>query len=169
MKIRIKILLVAAAVPWLLAGGASAPSAETIVPALHKNIRKAFIDRGYDSPAPKLKWIGRRVKLVEKYAKAAGLDDSIDEIIPLPTERANTMTIESQTFFRRPEEVGLDLEFLVARGRLNPVLDGALMPGDKKLVHLIWKITYKFDEVEASDCETRATTHGFAGGICHGR
>lgn len=85
---KIKYMLVAAAVPWLLAGGpeTSAADREKYKPdtiALSKTIRKAYIQRGYDNLAPKVDWIAERVKLITKYAVAANLKESIDELIPL--------------------------------------------------------------------------------------
>ncbi len=73
----------------------------------------------------------------------------IDEIITLPTRKSNDLVIDSQTFHRRPNEVGRDLS-RISRGSsqgLNPALDGALLTADAGLVHIRWKVTYKIDDV----------------------
>jgi membrane protease subunit HflK len=74
----------------------------------------------------------------------------LDEIVPLPTRRSNDLLIDSHTFERRPEEVGKPLSFIArGMGGLNPALDGALMTSDGGLVHVQWKVTYKFDDVKS--------------------
>ena len=73
----------------------------------------------------------------------------IDEIVPLPTRKSNELPIDSHTFHRSKNEIGKSLAF-IARGPtqgLRPDLDGALMTADAGLVHMRWKVTYKFDDV----------------------
>ncbi len=74
----------------------------------------------------------------------------IDEIVPLPTRRSNDLLIDSHTFERRADEIGKPLSFISrGMGGLNPALDGALMTSDGGLVHVQWKVTYKFDDVRS--------------------
>lgn len=78
-----------------------------------------------------------------------GLPIPIDEIVPLPTKKSNNVVIDSHMFHRRPEEMGKSLAF-VMRGShrgLDPALDGALLTADSALVHTLWKVTYKINDV----------------------
>lgn len=71
----------------------------------------------------------------------------IDEIVPLPTRKSNELTIDSHMFHRTRDEIGKPLAF-ITRGPgegLRPMLDGALMTADAGLVHMRWKVTYKFE------------------------
>lgn len=74
----------------------------------------------------------------------------IDEIVPLPTRQSNELLISSHSFRRMPEEIGKPLSF-ISRGMdgLNPAMDGALMTADGGLVHVQWKVTYKFDDLRS--------------------
>lgn len=74
----------------------------------------------------------------------------IDEIVPLPTKQSNELLISSHSFRRSPDEVGKPLSF-IGRGMegLNPAFDGALMTADGGLVHVQWKVTYKFDDLRS--------------------
>jgi regulator of protease activity HflC (stomatin/prohibitin superfamily) len=77
----------------------------------------------------------------------------LEEILRLPTKKANESQIDSHNFYRKPSEVGKELEVLASARRpgqgLNPVLDGALLTADNGLVHVQWKVTYKFNDVRA--------------------
>lgn len=75
----------------------------------------------------------------------------IDEIIPLPTNKSNELLIKSHTFHRTEREIGKPLSFISRSPRrgLDPSLDGALLTADTGLVHVQWKVTYKFDDVGA--------------------
>ncbi len=94
--------------------------------------------------------MGRLLPRVYEAEVVWALPFPLDEIVPLPTRRSNDMLIESHTFQRRADEVGKPLSF-IARGMegLNPALDGALMTADGGLVHVQWKVTYKFDDVRS--------------------
>ncbi len=73
----------------------------------------------------------------------------VDEIVPLPTRKSNELLVDSHTFHRSKNEIGKPLAFIV-RGPtqgLKPDLDGALMTADAGLIHVRWKVTYKFDDV----------------------
>lgn len=72
----------------------------------------------------------------------------IDEVLTLPTQKSNELTITSHSFHRRPEEIGKPLSF-ISRGSagLDPSLDGALLTADAGLVHVQWKVVYKIDHV----------------------
>jgi membrane protease subunit HflK len=73
----------------------------------------------------------------------------VEEIVPLPTKKANTLTIDSHNFHRQPIELGKELD-TITRGEhrgLHPVMDGSLMTADGGIVHLQWKITYNFSDV----------------------
>jgi len=73
----------------------------------------------------------------------------LEQILVLPTKKASTSTIDSHNFHRRDHEKGKDLDFIsrgLTRG-LNPVLDGALMTSDQGLVHVQWRVTYRFQDV----------------------
>lgn len=74
----------------------------------------------------------------------------IDEIVPLPTKQSNELVVTSHSFRRSPEEVGKPLSF-ISRGMdgLKPAIDGALMTADGGLVHVQWKVTYKFDDLRS--------------------
>lgn len=75
----------------------------------------------------------------------------IDEIVPLPTRKSNELTVRSHTFFRNQNERGKPLSF-ISRGLkegLNPARDFALLTADAGLVHAQWKVTYKFDDLDA--------------------
>ena len=77
----------------------------------------------------------------------------LEEILRLPTKKANESKIDSHNFYRKPSEIGKELEVIASSrspGRgLNPVLDGALLTADNGLVHVQWKVTYKFNDVRA--------------------
>lgn len=46
-------------------------------------VRRAFIARGYDNPAPKVDWIEKRVHMIDRWAKRFGIPDTVDEIVVL--------------------------------------------------------------------------------------
>lgn len=73
----------------------------------------------------------------------------IDEVLTLPTQKSNELTVTSHSFHRRPEEIGKPLAFIArGSGGLDPILDGALLTADSGLVHVQWKVTYKIDNVK---------------------
>ncbi len=93
--------------------------------------------------------LGRLLPGVHNPGLVWALPFPIDEIVPLPTKKSNTIKIDSHTFHRREKEVGKPLSY-VTRGvnsGLNPSLDGALLTADTGLVHARWKVTYKIDDV----------------------
>jgi membrane protease subunit HflK len=93
--------------------------------------------------------LGRLEPGVHEPGLVAAWPFPLEEIVPLPTKAANAITIDSHNFHRQPNEVGKDLEF-IHRGMhsgLDPDLDGALMTADRGLIHVQWKINYKFDDV----------------------
>jgi len=73
----------------------------------------------------------------------------IEEIVPLPTKKANILTVDSHNFHRQPFEIGKELDTISRSSHrgLHPVLDGSLMTADGGIVHLQWKITYRFTDV----------------------
>lgn len=94
-----------------------------------------------------------RLGALKKGVKEPGLVRAwpfpIEEIVPLPTKKANTFTVDSHNFHREPIEIGKELDTISRnehRG-LHPVLDGSLMTADGGIVHLQWKITYRFTDV----------------------
>ncbi|MFQ5590836.1 MAG: SPFH domain-containing protein [Phycisphaerae bacterium] len=93
--------------------------------------------------------LGRLLPHVSEAGLVWGFPYPIDEIIPLPTKKSNSVLIDSHTFKRRREEEGKSLSFIHRSERvgLHPALDGALLTADAGLVHVRWKITYKIDDV----------------------
>ena len=95
--------------------------------------------------------LGDLRRVVDKPGLVWAFPYPIDEIVPLPTRRSNDLLVRSHTFFRRPDEIGRPLSG-ISRGigaGLHPTLDGALLTADSGLVHMQWKVTYKFDDVRA--------------------
>ena len=95
--------------------------------------------------------LGDLRRVVDKPGLLWAFPYPIDEIVPLPTRRSNDLLVTSHTFARRPDEVGRPLS-AISRGMragLHPTLDGALLTSDSGLVHMQWKVTYKFDDVRA--------------------
>lgn len=93
--------------------------------------------------------LGALRHVVDQAGLVWALPFPIDEIIPLPTRQSNVLMVDSHTFHRNKQDVGKPLSF-VSRGfekGLHPVLDGALLTADQGLVHVRWKITYKFDDI----------------------
>ncbi|UCF35197.1 MAG: hypothetical protein JSV78_07805 [Phycisphaerales bacterium] len=73
-----------------------------------------------------------------------------EEVILLPTRASNESEILTHNFNIREEDRGKDLAVLASRANprgLDPALDGALLTADSGLVHVQWRITYKFDDV----------------------
>ncbi|RJP30484.1 MAG: hypothetical protein C4547_16670 [Phycisphaerales bacterium] len=73
----------------------------------------------------------------------------IDDVIRLPVAEAKDLVIDSHMLALSDEEKKRGLTF-VQRGHgrgLNPVTDGALLTGDKGLVHVQWVATYKIDKL----------------------
>ncbi len=73
----------------------------------------------------------------------------IDDVIRLPVAEARDLVIESHMLALSEDEKKRGLEF-VSRGHasgLNPVRDGALLTGDRGLVHVQWVATYKISNL----------------------
>lgn len=95
--------------------------------------------------------LGRLLPRVHEAGLVWAYPYPIDEVVPLPTKKSNTVLIKSHTFARRAEEIGKSLAFIhrsPTRG-LHPSLDGALLTADAGLVHAKWKVTYKIDNVSS--------------------
>ena len=72
----------------------------------------------------------------------------IDEVIKVPVKQSSTVAIESHWLHIRDKEKGLPLSQIM-RGRkgLHPMRDGALLTGDKGLVHIRWQLTYAVNDL----------------------
>lgn len=95
--------------------------------------------------------LGDLHRVVERPGLIWAFPFPIDEIVPLPTKKSNDLLIDSHTFHRDKNEIGKPLSF-ITRGSnepLNPSLDGALVTADTGLVHVRWKVTYKFNDVSS--------------------
>jgi membrane protease subunit HflK len=74
----------------------------------------------------------------------------LEEITLLPTRASNESEILTHNFNIKEQDRGKDLAVLASRANprgLDPALDGALLTADSGLVHVQWRITYKFDDV----------------------
>ncbi len=93
--------------------------------------------------------LGTLQATVQEAGLVKALPFPIDEVLTLPTQKSNDLTITSHSFFRRPDEIGKPLAFIArGNGGLNPTLDGALLTADAGLVHTQWEVTYKIDKVK---------------------
>jgi regulator of protease activity HflC (stomatin/prohibitin superfamily) len=93
--------------------------------------------------------LGRLLPTVHEAGLVPALPFPIDQVVVLPTRKSNDLTIASHTFRRMEGEEGKPLSF-VHRGMgegLHPSLDGALLTADSGLVHVQWKVTYKFESI----------------------
>ncbi len=94
----------------------------------------------------------RMGKLLDKVHEAGlvpAFPFPIDQVVALPTRKSNDLTIQSHTFRRLEDEIGKPLTYVhrsMGEG-LHPSLDGALLTADSGLVHVQWKVTYKFDDI----------------------
>ncbi len=95
--------------------------------------------------------LGDLHRVVERPGLIWAFPFPIDEIVPLPTKRSNDLLVDSHTFHREKNEIGKPLSFITRGPRepLNPSLDGALVTADVGLVHVRWKVTYKFSDVSS--------------------
>ncbi|NOT02899.1 MAG: hypothetical protein HOP29_20045 [Phycisphaerales bacterium] len=73
----------------------------------------------------------------------------IDQVIEIPVQQSTTLTVDSHWLYLTEEEKKLPLAS-VERGRagLHPMRDGALLTGDKGLVHIKWRLTYRVEDLE---------------------
>jgi len=72
----------------------------------------------------------------------------VDEVVRLPVKEANELIIDSHMLWLSDEDRSKGLKF-VSRGNegLDPNRDGALLTGDRGLVHIQWVVTYKVDDL----------------------
>ena len=95
--------------------------------------------------------LGRLLPKVHDAGQVWALPFPIDALLLLPTRKSNDLLVTSHSFHRRRDEIGKPLSF-IHRGPhqgLHPTLDGALITSDSGLVHLQWKVKYKFDDVSS--------------------
>jgi len=74
----------------------------------------------------------------------------IDQVIEIPVRQANTLTIESHWLNLSDDEKNIPFA-KVTRGPnrgLHPVRDGALLTGDRGLVHIKWRVTYRIEDLK---------------------
>jgi modulator of FtsH protease HflK len=72
----------------------------------------------------------------------------IDEIVKVPVNQSSSLDINSHWFFVRASERGRPLsQIMRTRGGLDPNHDGALLTGDRGLVHVRWHVTYRIDDL----------------------
>ncbi len=72
----------------------------------------------------------------------------IDQVVEIPVKQSSTVSIASHWLYLDEDEQKIPLA-QVRRGDrgLNPVRDGALLTGDKGLVHIKWRLTYRVDDL----------------------
>lgn len=72
----------------------------------------------------------------------------IDEVVRLPVKESTDLVIDSHMLWLSEEEKSKGLKF-VSRGHegLDPNRDGALLTGDKGLVHVQWVVTFKISDL----------------------
>ncbi len=73
----------------------------------------------------------------------------IDQIIEIPVRRSTTLTIDSHWLHLSAKERSLPLSDIHRGPRtgLHPVRDGTLLTGDRGLVHIKWRVTYRIDKL----------------------
>jgi len=72
----------------------------------------------------------------------------IDRVIEIPVRKSSTLAIDSHWLFLNDEEKKTPLsEITRGRAGLHPGRDGALLTGDKGLVHVKWRLTYGIDDL----------------------
>jgi len=103
--------------------------------------------------------LGKLKKVVYTPGPMAAWPLPIDEVVRLKTKQSNEVTIDTQMLALTDEEKKKGLNF-VSRGNsgLDPVRDGALLTGDKGLVHIQWVVTYKIEDLAAYVRNLRAST-----------
>ena len=98
--------------------------------------------------------------IVLRFGKVAGpprtpglrfsLPYPIDEKIIVPVKEKKTLELDSFWFQMRAKDLGKELDLISPMSDgLNPVNDGALITGDKNLVHLTFLITYRIADPQA--------------------
>lgn len=76
------------------------------------------------------------------------LPDPFDEKIRLPG-RAATLVIDTFSFARDPADAGKPLSASeIYKDALQPGIDGAMLTGDKNLLHGIWRVEYRVVDAE---------------------
>lgn len=73
----------------------------------------------------------------------------IDRVLKLPVKQSSTMAVNSHWLHLKDSEVGQRLDQLMRSGGLDPTHDGALLTGDKGLVHIQWRLTYRIEDLES--------------------
>jgi len=74
----------------------------------------------------------------------------IDEKIPVPVKQKKSLLADLFWLRLDEEDRGKELDELTARGTsLDPVADGALITGDKNLIHILLRVTYTISDVVA--------------------
>ena len=73
----------------------------------------------------------------------------IDQIIEIPVRQSTTLTIDSHWLHLSDKYKNMSLDDVpVAQRGLHPVRDGALLAGDRGMVHIKWRVTYRIDDLE---------------------
>lgn len=72
----------------------------------------------------------------------------IDDVVRLPVKESTDLVIDSHMLWLSEEDKAKGMKF-VTRGHegLDPNRDGALLTGDKGLVHIQWVVTYKISDL----------------------
>ncbi len=72
----------------------------------------------------------------------------VDEVVRLPVRQSSDIIIDSHMLWLSEDDKSKGLKF-VDRGHegLDPNRDGALLTGDKGLVHIQWVVTYKISDL----------------------
>jgi membrane protease subunit HflK len=74
----------------------------------------------------------------------------IDEKIPVPVKQKKSILADLFWLRLKEEDRGKELDELTARGSsLDPVADGALITGDKNLIHILLRVTYTISDAVA--------------------
>ncbi len=72
----------------------------------------------------------------------------IDQVVEIPVRQSATVSIDSHWLHLSAEEKNRPLSSIVRGGTgLHPVRDGALLTGDKGLVHIKWQLTYRVEDL----------------------
>jgi membrane protease subunit HflK len=111
----------------------------------------AFLGSGVFIVEPDEQAIVMRFGKVLPEARGPGLHFSlpypVDEVIRVPVKQKKTINLDSFWFQVNPKDEGKDLDLLSPSGEgLNPAVDGALITGDRNLMHVRFQVTYRIED-----------------------
>ncbi len=92
--------------------------------------------------------LGKPVGAVREAGFNWAFPTPIDEVVKIPVKQSSTVQIRSHWLHLRENEKGIPLGNVRRGGEgLDPMRDGALLTGDKGLVHMQWRVTYRVDDL----------------------